>query len=554
VTTDWISAWERAAQVATGWMAGLSQMQQVSWTAAMRHLELVTYGYARLAGRPAREVMPPDARFEDQAWRESLIFDAIKQSYLVAAQWILEMTDGFEDLSPEAHKRIRFWTQQAVDAMSPANFALTNPVVLQETLRTGGMSLARGMQNLLADLQVGRLRMVPDGSFRLGTDLACTPGKVVYRNSLIELIQYTPTTERVRAVPILVIPPWINKYYVMDLRPQNSMFKFLVDSGFTLLTISWKNPSRGDAVLEMDFSDYLEHGPLDGLRVVRAVTGAPHVSLVGYCAGGILLQATLAYLAAGGADTMGEDLAAEPTTATLFASHHDFADIGDLEVFISQPDVQALEWLMRASGGYLDGRNLAATFNMLRANDLLWHFVVHNYLLGKEPPAFDMLYWNGDGTRVPAPVHSFLLREFFLGNKLKEPNGISVRGVGIDVRRIATPTYAVAGSTDHIVPWRGAFQVRRSLNGPVRFVLAESGHIAGIINPPASHKRSYWTNDNPTPDPEQWLEGATRHAGSWWGDWIPWLEERSGEQVSPPLSSADFPPLADAPGNYVLEQ
>ncbi len=557
MTNDWISAWEQAAQAANGWMAGAAKVQQASWSAAMRYMELAAYAYSRALGRPAQEAAPSDSRFEDEAWRENLAFDLIKQNYLVAAQWLLEMTDGFEEVSPETQKRVRFWTQQAVDAMSPSNFALTNPVVLQETLRTGGMSLARGMQNLLADLQQGRLRMVPDGSFELGKDLACTPGKVVYRNELIELIQYTPTTTQVHAVPVLVIPPWINKYYVMDLRPANSMFKYLVDRALPSSPSAGRTRPRGDAALDMDFGDYMEKGPLAALRVVQAITGAERVNLVGYCAGGMLLQTTLAYLAA-----MGRD--GSVASATLFAAHHDFSDVGDIGVFISQPDVQFLELLMKASGGYLDGRNLAATFSMLRSNDLLWHFVVHNYLLGKEPPAFDMLFWNGDGTRVPAPVHSFMLREFFLGNKLKQPGGISLLGTGIDVSKITTPVYAVAGSTDHIVPWRGAFQIRQSLAGArsgdlrpssVRFVLAESGHIAGIINPPAAHKRSYWTNDDPTADPEQWLAGATQHPGSWWVDWTAWLAERSGEQVAPPAQgNADYPVLADAPGAYVLEK
>jgi polyhydroxyalkanoate synthase len=387
---------------------------------------------------------------------------------------------------------------------------------------------------------------------------------VVYRNELIELIQYTPTTAQVHAVPVLVIPPWINKYYVMDLRPANSMFKYLVDAGFALFTISWKNPSPGDAALDMDFGDYMEHGPLAALQVVQAITGAERVNLTGYCAGGMLLQTTLAYLAE--KCSVGRPLptGAGVNSATLFAAHHDFSDVGDIGVFISKPDLQFLELLMKASGGYLDGRNLAATFNMLRSNDLLWHFVVHNYLLGKEPSAFDMLFWNGDGTRVPAPVHSFMLREFFLGNKLKQPGGIQLLGTGIDVSRITMPVYAVAGSTDHIVPWKGAFQIRQSLArarsgdlrpSAVRFVLAESGHIAGIINPPAAHKRSYWTNDDPTTDPEQWLAGATQHPGSWWEDWTAWLAERSGEQVVPPgQGSPEYPALADAPGTYVREK
>jgi len=560
MTGDWVSAWQQALELTTGSMAGVAQAQQATWTAATRYMELMGSSYARLLGQPAPEPPAGDKRFADRAWRENLAFDVLRQSYLIGAQWLLDVADGgaiidgAREVSPELDKRLRFWTQQAVDALSPANFALTNPEVLQESFRTGGQSLMRGMQNYLSDLQKGQVSMVPEGSFQVGKDLAVTPGQVVYRNDLIELIQYTPTTAQVQAVPILIVPPWVNKYYVMDLRPENSLFKYLVDSGFTLFAISWKNPAPGDAALEMDLADYMEHGPLAALSVVQSITGQETANLAGYCAGGILLQVTLAYLAATGVCT--------PNSATFFATHADYAQIGDLEMFISEPEVRLLELLMQASGGYLDGRNLAATFNILRANDLLWHFVVHNYLLGQEPPAFDLLYWNSDGTRVPAPLHSTLLRELFLGNKLKEPGEVSIRGVGLDTRRVTVPTYVVAGSTDHIVPWQGAFDIRRQVGGPVRFVLAESGHIAAIINPPAARKRCYWTSDSPraqsgddTDSPAKWLAGATQQEGSWWPDWIGWLKEHSGELVPPPaVGNADYPPLAAAPGTYVMEK
>ncbi|HSH12928.1 MAG TPA: class I poly(R)-hydroxyalkanoic acid synthase, partial [Desulfurivibrionaceae bacterium] len=470
-------------------------------------------------------------RFKDEAWRENALSDLLKQAYLISAQWMLETTDSLEGLNPDLHRQATFWAQQVVDAMSPANFAFSNPEVMAETARTGGMNLWRGWQNLVADLRQGRISQVDSGAFEVGRDLAVTPGKVVYRNRLMELIQYEPTTETVQAVPMLIVPPWINKYYVMDLRPQNSLYRHLLDAGFTVFTISWKNADQ--SLLDLSWDDYMDLGPLDALRVVRAITGAEKVNLTGYCLGGIILQVTLAYLAA-----RGEDGAVN--TATYFTTHQDFSNAGDIAVFINRPGVAFLEWLMSASGGYLDGRNLAATFNMLRANSLVWNYVVQNYLMGKEPPAFDLLYWNSDGTRVPGKVHSFLVRRFFLENKLMQPNGIEVKGVGVDLGRITTPTYAVAGDRDHIVPWQGAFRVRDLQGGPVRFVLAGGGHIAGIINPPADQKRAYWINEEKDADPEAWLAAADKTEGSWWPDWFAWLAERSGNAQAPsPMGSED---------------
>jgi polyhydroxyalkanoate synthase len=556
MTAHWLSAWEKTLELADGWMRGVTRSQEATVTAAARHLELMANTYARLWGGDAPEVMPADRRFADESWQENPAFDVMKQIYLITGQWLVDMTEGLEGLNPDLYKRARFWTQQAVDAASPSNLAVTNPEVLQEIVHTGGTNLVQGFQNLVADLQQGRISMVPHGAFEVGKDLAVTPGQVVYRNPLIELIQYTPTTKRVREVPILAIPPWINKYYVMDLRPENSMFKYLVDAGFTLFTISWKNPD--ESVLDLEWGDYIEMGVVEALRVLRAITGSDRVNTVGYCLGGIVEQVTLAYLTAQGDEgvpTLGLPLV---NSATFFATHQDFTDVGDVDVFLSEPEVRLLELLMEASGGYLDGRNMAATFNMLRANDLLWHYVVHNYLLGQTPPAFDLLYWNSDGTRVPGKVHSFLLREFFLADKLKEPGAIEIRGVGIDTRRVIIPAYAVACESDHIVPWRGASRIRQMMGGSVRFVLAESGHIAGIINPPAQKKRSYWLNtarNAQTLDPDEWLAGATKHEGSWWLDWVPWLKKHAGKMANPPpMGSEAYPPIADAPGTYVLER
>jgi polyhydroxyalkanoate synthase len=556
MTADYFTAWEKTLELANGWMTGVAKTQEATLTAATRHLELMTNNYARLWGADTPGVMPADRRFEDESWSENLAFDLLKQIYLITGQWLVEMTDGLEGINPDLRKRARFWAQQAVDAASPSNFAATNPEVLQEIVRTGGTSLVRGLQNLVSDLQKGRISMVPDGAFEVGRDLAVTPGKVVYRNRLIELIQYTPTTGKVREIPILAIPPWINKYYVMDMRPENSMFKYLVDGGFTLFTISWKNPDK--SVLDLEWADYMEMGIIEALRVVQAITGAGKVNTVGYCLGGIVEQVTLAYLAAQGDEAASAQGLPAVNSATFFTTHQDFTDVGDVDVFLSEPEVRLLELLMDASGGYLDGRNMAATFNMLRANDLLWHYVIHNYLLGQTPPAFDLLYWNSDGTRVPGKVHSFLLREFFLADKLKEPDAIQIRGVGIDTRRVTIPAYAVAGESDHIVPWRGASRIRQMMGGPVRFVLAESGHIAGIINPPAKKKRGYWVNtarNAQTLEPDEWLAGATKHEGSWWVDWMPWLVKRAGKLVEPPpMGGEAYPPIMDAPGTYVLER
>lgn len=537
--------WKPMFEWMNGTVAAVGQAQQATVVAMLRSLELTTNTYTRMWGLESDDVLPADKRFKDDAWRENLSADVLKQAYLITSQWMEDFADSLEAIDPNIHQRTRFWTKQLADGLSPTNFALTNPVVMQETIRTGGANLVQGMQNLLTDMQKGRVSQVPEDSFELGKDLAITPGKVIYRNPLIELIQYTPTTEQVYAIPILAIPPWINKYYVMDMRPENSMYKYLVDAGFTLFTISWKNPDK--SVLNLEWDDYVDLGPLDAIRVIKEITGAERVNTLGYCLGGIIQQVTLAYLTATGDETI--------NSTTYFATHQDFSNAGDVTVFISEPEVQFLEWLMSASGGYLDGRNMAATFNMLRANDLLWNYVVQNYLLGKQPPAFDLLYWNSDGTRVPGRVHSFLVREFFLKNKLKEPNGITVKGVGVDLGCITTPTYTVAAIGDHIVPWEGTFLMRELLSGPVRFILTTGGHIAGIINPPAKKGREYWTNDSETNDPKEWLEGATNNEGSWWVDWIPWLEQQSREKIDPPaMGNDDFPIIIDAPGTYVLEK
>lgn len=537
--------WKTFFDYMNGTIAAIGHAQEANMKAALWGVELTSNTFARMWGLETGDVVPTDRRFNDRVWQDNLPADVMKQAYLITARWMDEVADGLEEIDPQIHKRTKFWTKQIADGLSPTNFALTNPEVMQETIRTGGMNLARGMQNLLNDMQNGRISQVPEDSFEVGVDLAITPGEVVYRNKLIELIQYSPETEEVYEIPILAIPPWINKYYVMDLSPHNSLYKYLVEAGFTVFTISWKNPD--ESVLDLTWDDYMDLGPLDALRVVKDITGSEKVNTVGYCLGGIIQQTTLAYLSNAGDDTV--------NSATYFATHQDFSHAGDVIVFISDLEVEYLEWLMEISGGYLDGRNMAATFSMLRANDLLWNYVVNNYLMGKQPPAFDLLYWNSDGTRIPKRVHSFLLRDFFLKNKLKEANGIEVKGVGLDVGKITVPTYVVAANADHIVPWQGAFVIRELQGGPVRFILTSGGHIAGIINHPDKGKREYWTNEDETNIPEEWLAGAAEYKGSWWVDWIPWLESHSGNKASPPtMGNEDYQPITSAPGTYVLEK
>lgn len=528
-----------------GTIAAIGKAQEASLVAASRSLELATNTYTRMLGAEIKPAIEADSRFEENAWSENPFADVFKQAYLITQEWMEGMADSLEPIDPTIHKRTKFWSSQLADALSPSNFAASNPVVWQEIVRTGGANLVQGLQNLSADIRRGRVSQVPEDSFEVGVDLAVTPGKVVYRNPLIELIQYSPTTANVYQVPILAIPPWINKYYVMDISPNNSMYKHLVEAGFTVFTISWKNPD--ETVLDLGWDDYIDMGPLEALRVIQAITGSERINTIGYCLGGIVQQITLAYLANQGQETI--------NSATFFATHQDFSKAGDVVVFIDETQVRFLERLMAMSGGYLDGRNMAATFNMLRANDLLWNYVVHNYLLGKQPPKFDLLFWNSDGTRVPGKVHSFLVREFFLKNKLKEPNGIQVKGAGIDLDKITTPTYCVAAMGDHIVPWEGTFMMRELHGGSVRFILTSGGHIAGIINPPDTSRREYWTNESETNEPDEWIQNAKKHKGSWWVDWIPWLQERSRDRVSPPpMGTEEYPPVMDAPGSYVLEK
>src|SRR5216683_1088972 len=486
---------------------------------------------------------PGDRRFNAPDWQRNAAFDALKQSYLLGATSLLKSVAGVEGLDRAQQRKIQFYLRQFVDAISPTNSLFTNPQVIHETIESGGRNLVNGTEHLLRDLAAGEIKMTDKDAFAPGRNLAMTQGQVIYRNKLIELLQYAPSTETVHAVPLLFIPPWINKYYILDMQPQNSLIKFLVDHGFTVFVISWKNP---DASMEdTSFDDYLTLGPLTALDVIKEITGSQKVNAVGYCIGGTLLSMALPYLVAKKDETV--------NSATFFVALQDFSEVVDTSVFIDEPQVTYIEGQMMQRG-YLDSRSMATMYNMLRANDLIWSNVVNNYLLGKEPPAFDLLYWNADGTRMAPAAHSFYLRNTYLENNLIKPGTIVLKGVRIDLGKIRQDLYAIGTQQDHIVPWKSAWRITQLASGKVRFVLGGSGHIAGVINPPGKG-RGYWTNETRVKSAEQWFESAESHKDSWWADWLEWLKPRSGEQTAPPATgNATYPPITPAPGTYVLEK
>jgi polyhydroxyalkanoate synthase len=501
----------------------------------------------RLLGQPVDPMIEPersDRRFRDPAWDDHAVFDFIKQSYLLTSRWLVDTVNHLDGFDDKTKQRIDFYTRQFVDAMAPSNFVATNPEVLRATMESRGANLLYGLNHLLEDLARGdgrlAIKMTDLEAFELGQNLALTPGQVIFQNDLMQLIQYQPSTEQVYQRPLLVIPPWINKYYILDLRPKNSFIKYAVDQGFTVFVISWVNPDERHA--DKTFEDYMVEGPLAALDAIEQATGERESNVIGYCLGGTLLACTLAYLAA----KRERRIAA----ASFFTALTDFAEPGELGVFIDEEQLAAMDQTM-AKRGYLEGREMATTFNMLRANDLIWSFVVNNYLLGKEPFPFDLLYWNSDSTRMPYAMHSFYLHKFYQENKLIEPGGIRLCDVPIDLRKIRLPVYMLSTREDHIAPWATTYAATQLYRGETRFVLAGSGHIAGVVNPPTQQKYGYWTNDQLPPDPRDWLAGASEHAGSWWPDWAAWNAAKSGRKV-PARQPGDgkLEPLEDAPGAY----
>ncbi len=502
----------------------------------------------RWLGEPVEPIATPnpeDRRFKDPSWEDNQLFDFIKQSYLLSARWIQNTVREVDGLDEKTAKKVDFYTRQFVDAMAPSNFVMTNPEVLRTTIESGGENLVKGLSNLLADLERGKgklhIKMTDMEAFRLGENIAVTPGKVVFQNDLLQLIQYMPTTDEVYRRPLLVIPPWINKYYILDLREKNSFIKWAVAEGHTVFVVSWVNPD--ERLAAKTFEDYMSEGLLAALDAVELATGESEVNVIGYCLGGTLLACTLAYMAAKGDERF--------KSATFFTTMVDFEEAGELGVFIDEEQLASLDEMMRERG-YLEGSAMATTFNMLRANDLIWSFVVNNYLLGKDPFPFDLLYWNADSTRMPAAMHSFYLRNMYQENRLVKPGSITLRGVPIDLGRISLPVFILSTREDHIAPWKSTFAATRLYKGPVRFCLSASGHIAGVVNPPAAQKYCYWTSSKKAKTPEEWLAGAEQHAGSWWPEWGKWIAQFGDGKVKARMpGNGKLKPIEDAPGSYV---
>jgi polyhydroxyalkanoate synthase subunit PhaC len=529
-------------------MADPAKLMQAQMTLWQDYLKLWQSTTRRMMGQETEPVIEPakdDRRFKHEAWSENQLFDFIKQSYLLTARWMQSTVRDVDGLDDKTAKKVDFYTRQFVDAMAPSNFVMTNPEVLQATMESGGENLVKGLENLLKDLERGKGRlsisMTDIEAFKVGQNIAVTPGQVIYQNDLMQLLQYEPTTETVAKRPLLILPPWINKYYILDLRPTNSFIKWAVEQGHTVFMASWVNPD--ESLARKTFEDYMVEGPLAALDAIEQATGEREVNVIGYCLGGTLLAATLAWMAAKKDNRF--------KSATFLTTMVDFTEPGELGVFIDEEQLTALEEKMEKRG-YLEGHEMATTFNMLRANDLIWSFVVNNYLLGKDPFPFDLLYWNADSTRMPAEMHSFYLRKMYQENLLMKPGGITLKGVPLDLRKIATPSYILSTKEDHIAPWRSAYAATQLYKGPKKYVLSASGHIAGVVNPPSANKYCHWTNDELPPQPEQWLGGAEQHSGSWWPDWQRWVAEFSGGEVKARKpGDGKLKPIEPAPGSYV---
>jgi polyhydroxyalkanoate synthase len=486
---------------------------------------------------------PKDKRFAAPEWRQHPLFDLIRQSYELIARHMLKSVDLVEGVDEAEKEKLRFAARAVADAMSPSNFAFTNPEVMKRTLETGGENLLKGLEHMLRDMRQGQLTHVKEGAFEVGRNLATTPGKVIKRTPLYELIQYSPTTDEVFETPLVIFPPWINRFYILDLTPEKSFIRWAVDQGLTVFMVSWK--SADASMKDVIWDDYVA-AQIDAIDTVRELLGVRSAHTVGYCVAGTTLAATLAVLA-------GRGEADKVKSATFFTAQVDFENAGDLKVFVDDEQLKLLESL--APEGFFDGRYMAATFNMLRGRDLVWNYVVSNYLLGNDYPAFDLLHWNGDTTNLPAKWHRAYLTDLYRDNKLVVPKALTVLGQPIDLRQVTTPAYVQAGREDHIAPPESVWKITDHFDGPVRFVLAGSGHIAGVVNPPAAGKYQYWTNEKPADSLEEFVAGATEHKGSWWPDWIRWLERQAPDKV--PVAGArrpgegSLPALEDAPGSYV---
>ncbi len=524
----------------------LTRLSTDSWALQLQCWE-------RMSGIKVSDVVPVvvfDERFQDPAWTENPYLDTIKEFYLLFTRWTEDVIYDTPDISDKTRRKAAFWVRQNLNAIAPTNFFWTNPIAVRRFIETGGQSVVAGIKHLLADSKHKTIRMVEEDAFEVGKTLANTPGKVVYRNNLFELIQYSSNTEQVHQVPILFIPPWINKFYILDLGEKKSLVRYMVEQGYTVFIISWKNPTAEMRNITLD--DYMLHGVLEAVNVAKSICNAPSVHAVGYCIGGIILTALMAWL-----DEDVQTSTNNPIASwSLFTTLTDFSNPGEIDVFIDEDTISHIENTMH-SKGFLDGGQLADSFRILRSNSLVWHYFVHNYLYGEDLPAFDVLFWNMDNTRLPEAMHAFYLREFYLKNKFMQSNGVTLGGRPIDIRKIQQPLYAVAAEQDHIAPWKETFKICGLVNAPIRYVLATSGHILGIISPPVNPpKRRYWVNEaQGATDAEAWRNQTPKVQGSWWADWDKWLQTHCGELQTPPsLGNAQYKALCDAPGTYVLEK
>jgi polyhydroxyalkanoate synthase len=533
--------------VANYWLTDPGRATELQTRLGKAYLNLWENAARRLAGEqapPTIEASPRDKRFRDPEWNSNQFFDFLKQAYLLTTRTAYELVQEAQGVDEHTRKKAEFYVQQITNALSPSNFILTNPEVLRETMTSNADNLARGMQMFAEDMESGRgvLRIRQSASnLEVGRDMAVTPGKVIYQNDLMQLIQYEPTTATVLRTPLLIVPPWINKFYILDLGPEKSYIKWCVDHGITVFVISWVNPDK--ALGEKTFADYMKGGPLAAMDVIEKVTGEMKVHTAGYCVGGTLLASTLAWLA--------EKRRVRATSATFFAAQVDFTHAGDLLVFVDEEQISTLERDMRQSG-VLEGSKMANAFNMLRSNDLIWSYVVSNYLKGQQPAAFDLLHWNSDATRMPHANHSYYLRNCYLENRLTKGTMV-LDNTQLDLSKVKVPVYNLATKEDHIAPAESVLYGSKFFGGPVKYVLSGSGHIAGVVNPPVLKKYQYWTNDNlDAENLAEWMKGAEEHKGSWWPDWREWLGGLDPEEVpARQIEAGPLPAIENAPGSYV---
>jgi len=536
------------AMVAEYWLSDSERSSDLKTKIARGYLDLWGSAMRRMAGDeplPAISPSPRDKRFADPEWKSNQFFDFVLQAYLLTTQWAQELVRNAQGIDPHTRKKAEFYINQIANALAPSNFVFTNPEVLRQTLSQNGDNLARGMKMLAEDIEAGhgvlRIRQSDPANLEVGVNIATTPGKVIYQNELMQLIQYEPTTASVLRTPLLIVPPWINKFYILDLRPEKSFVKWCVDQGITVFVISWVNPDK--TLAAKTWGDYMKEGPLAAMDIIEKATGEMKVHTMGYCVGGTLLATTLAWLA--------EHRRQRVTSATFLAAQVDFAHAGDLLVFVDEGQISALERDMRESG-VLEGSKMAMAFNMLRSNELIWSYVVNNYLKGQPPAAFDLLHWNSDATRMPAANHSYYLRSCYLENRLSTGTMV-LDDTLLDLSKVKVPIYNLATREDHIAPAESVLYGSQFFGGPVKFVLSGSGHIAGVVNPPSSAKYQYWTNDV-IRDVSlfDWIRGAQEHKGSWWPDWREWIGHIDAEQVpARGVGSEALPPIEDAPGSYV---